>query len=331
MNPMKILVLLLGLTALFWSCGRTDDPNQVLPADTTKTDFKPLIIKLDTTTGGAVVHLDSLVNTDKPFTIQFTPMRFGAIRIDAANKLLVYMPNTTDWTRDSTTFQLCQTQNCRKGTIIVTNPRKKKTIVYTCIDIPWLSPLMVTDQQAATQRTVLAAGGGAKITDISNRFYRAEVNPLDSLKITFTASGAAQYWAFDDVTYTVKKDNGECLQGGFAVNIGDTNAIQARKDYFTLDSNYHLFSAADLHLNDWGQGGSIRVEPERLSLGFDGDNSRQHRIDTYNGSIRDTLIGNSNYFIYERTNLSGRADEFTYYHVAKFTLRISRAKVVIRY
>jgi len=330
MNPMKIMVILLGLTALFWSCGRVDDPNQVLPADTTKTDFKPLSIRLDTTTGNAIVHLDSLVKTDKPFTIQFTPMRFGAMRIDAAKRLLLYVPNTTNWTKDSTTFDLCQSQNCRKGTIVVTNP-KKKTVFYTCVDIPWLSPLMVSGQNATTQRTVLAAGGGAKITAINSRFYNVEVNPQDSLKITFSATGAVQYWAFDDVTYTVKKDNGECYNGGFSVNIGDTNAIQARKDYFTLDSNYHIFSTADLHLNDWGDGGSIRVEPERLSLGFDADNSRPHRIDTYNGSIRDTTIGNSIYFIYQRTNLRGLTDEFTYYHVAKFTLRISRAKVVIRY
>ena len=311
------------------SCTKVDSYPQ--PSDFEKTTGPlPYFNNNLDSNGIKTIRFDSIAQGGN-FSLSFTPLAFGSVRIVEEGKAVQIQMKGGNWSKDSTEYTICKNLTCRKGKIILFNLQYKKTDTIEPIDTSCSE--LATRKVYGPFNQLLKIGelfpfaGNGKIDSLKSQLYTVG-NQGDSI-ITFTTLDVPvdQKWAWDTIRYKLKAKNRKCWTGKLAIVLGDTCEPEARNDIFSLPTGKALWPQNELTANDKSCNNQLGSYITRTATEFEYGNYKV--MATANGILTDTLVNGSQFYKYERTNTGAVTDGFYYYFKNLTTNRVTKAWVKI--
>lgn len=340
-NKMKVKhlsYLWLCLLLLGWGwlgCTRIENSP---PTSSFEKGSGPLVsfdVRLDSM-GAQTIRFDSIAQGGN-FTLAFTPMAFGKIRIVEEGKAIQIQMTGHNWERDSTEYTICKNQTCRKGKIVVRNAQYEPPDTITpvdtsCSELP-LRQIFLSFNTSQVIYNLFPFGSKGTIKSLQTAYYQA-TNQGDSA-IIFSSIGipVEQNWAWDTIHYQLKASNRKCWTGKLIITLGDTCEPHARSDEFSAPTGSILIPENELVANDRSCNNQLGSYQTRTPYEppLDWDYGSYKKINTLKGVLTDTLVGGNQFYKYQKTSSSASEDGFYYYFKNLTTNRVTKAWVRIRF
>jgi hypothetical protein len=330
-KPLAGLLLLVVMGLAWPGCTEVENQRPVSDFENSTGPLPLFDLRLDST-GSKTIRFDSIAQGGN-FSLTFTPLTFGKIRIVEGGKAVQIQMEGRNWRKDSTEYTIIKNKTSRKGKIVMINFRYIKPdsvfpIDTSCQALP-VRIIFVPFNVPVEIKNLFPFNGKGKIDSLKTLSYSATKQGDSSIVFTSQGVQADQLWAWDTISYQLKATNRKCWRGKIAVVLGDTCESGARDDIFSLPSANALWSETILTQNDRGCSGLLGQYLTRTATDFDYGNFKI--MPTLNGILTDTLVDGNQFYKYERTNSGASGDQFVYYFKNLNTNRVTKATVKITF
>ena len=334
----------IGFAFLVWalSCTRiTDDPTpSQIPFEEQTGPLPELVVAVDSVHLSQTVRFDSIAQGGN-FSVQFTPLRFGKIKIVENGKAVQVQMDTGRWEKDSSQYTICKNSVCRAGWMRIKNSGYKPLPVDTtdtlqtgCITLATRT-LYMNFSFSLNIRNLFPTGVKGTIDSLSADLYQVSKTNDSTLRYTTNplSDPDEPNWAFDTIRYKATSLSGQCYKAKIAFILGNTCEPEARDDLFTLPTGNALWAESALTVNDTGCLGQLGNYQTRTPYTpLETWNYGNYKVlNTRFGILTDTLVDNIQHYKYQRTNSSATEDGFTYYFKNLVTGRATKAWVRIKF
>lgn len=335
---MKRFFTYLPLAAMVWSlsCSKiTETGPTVVPFEKQTGPLPELNISVDSIQPTHTFRFDSIAQGGN-FSIQFTPLTFGKIRIVELGRAIQVLMDTGNWKLDSSQYTICKNSVCRSGFMKIRNLSYKPTVPVDtidtiptgCIDLPTRT-LYVPFSTSLSIENLFPTGKRGTIDSLKTDIYK--VNKTSDSALTYIAIPIpeTEKWAWDTIRYRGTSLSGQCYKAKIAVIIGDTNEAHARNDFMSIATGNALWNQTVLTDNDKGSNNQLGNYITRTDTSFDYGNYKV--MNTPNGILTDTLVSGQQHYKYQRTNATALDDQFIYYFKNLANGRTTKAWVKITF
>lgn len=329
-KKMKRFASYLPLAAIVWSlsCAKiTETGPSVVPFEKQTGPLPELNIAVDSIQNAKTIRFDSIAQGGN-FSIQFTPLTFGKIRIVELGRAIQVQMDTGNWQRDSSQYTICKNSVCRSGFMKIRNLGYKPIIPSGCIMLP-IRTVYAPFSTSLPIKNLFPSGVKGTIDSLKTDRYAVNQTGDSVLQFIAIPIPETEKWAWDTIWYRATSISGQCYRAKIAVIIGDTNEAHARNDFLSLPSGNALWNQTVLTENDRGSNGLLGSYITRTDTSFDYGNYKV--MSTPNGILTDTLVGGQQHYKYQRTNASAIDDRFIYYFKNLTTGRTTKAWVRISF
>ncbi len=340
---MKRIQTFIGFILLSWilSCTRiTEQEPSKVPFEKQTGPLPLLNVSVDSVQLTQTIRFDTIAQGGN-FSVQFTKLSFGKIRIVEDGKAVQLVMDTGRWEKDSTQYTICKNTVCRDGWLKIKNKSYRPVTVDTtdtvttdCIQLATRT-LFVNFSTSLFIKQLFPTGKKGTILADSLKTIFYTVSKTSDSSITFIANPIAfePMWAWDTIRYQATGSNGQCYKGKIAIVLGNTCEPQARDDVFTVPTGTVIWPETTLTANGTGctgQTGSYQTRTP-FEAPMDWDYGNYKVMNTKSGVLIDTLISGTQHYKYRRSNAAATEDGFWYYYKNLSSGRVTKAWVRIQF
>lgn len=319
------LLVLLGV--FLAACTEVEDAQPKGKFETGTGPLPAFELRLDTNRLNGNVRFDSIAEGGN-FTIRFTPLTFGSIRIVNEGKAVEIQMVKSNWKADSTQYTITKNGVSRTGEIKIRNKSFfiPEPVDTSCIVMPIRTLYLNFDASLEIDGLFPTTG---TVSQVMADFYTVAIATGGNLNYTASGGLHEQKWAWDTLRYNGETNTGRCVRGKIAIVLGDTCEPEAVEDEFLLPSGQALWPESALTANDRSCTGLLGNYLTRTDTIFDYGNYKV--MTTRAGILTDTLVNGTQHYKYQRTSATIPEDEFFYYFKNNSSSRVTRAWVRIRF
>lgn len=345
---MKRLPIYIGFFLLAWvlSCTRISDPEpSQIPFEKQTGPLPLLSLSVDSVHLSQTIRFDTIAQGGN-FSIQFTKLNFGKIKIVEDGKAVQIVMDTGRWEKDSSQYTICKNSVCRSGLMKIKNRSYRPlvpidttdstdTIPTGCITLATRTVYVPSFSSLIEIKRLFPKGVTGTILADSLRADRYTVSKTSDSTLSYIANPIPddQLWAWDTIRYQATSTLGQCYRAKIAINLRDSCEAHARDDFFLIPSGTEIWPETELTANDKSCTNQLPDRQTRTPYPAlsDWEYGNYKVMDTQFGVLIDTLIADKQHYKYRRTNPSATEDGFTYYFKNKATNRVTKAWVRIKF
>lgn len=331
----------IGFIFLAWvlSCTKvSDEEPSKIPFEKQTGPLPSLNVAVDSVNLSQTIRFDTIAQGGN-FSIQFTKLTHGKIKIVEEGKAVQIQMDTGSWEKDSTEYTICKNKVCREGLLKIVNRNYRPKGPDTTDPIP--TPCIIINNWTiyvpAFSSPVQIRVPGIVLGD-SLKADRYSISRTSDSSLSYIANPIPddQLWAWDTIRLRFSSLSGQCYRAKIAIVIGDTCEPEARNDVFDIGAaTFTMWPAGELVANDKGcnnQIGSYQTRtPYQANPLADWDYGDNKRMNTRYGILVDSFYNGGPNYAYIRTKPGGTEDGFYYYFKNLLTGRVTTAWVRIKF